>query len=73
MPVAAQGGPHATAQPEVIEHKGVNLVKAVMEAFAQAAQGKAQFPVTTDQIIHGVAVFEAIVQSAKTGKPVRVR
>jgi predicted dehydrogenase len=72
MPVAAQGGPHATAQPEVIENKGVNLVKAVMEAFAQAAQGKAAYPVTHDQIIHGVAVFEAIVQSAKTGRPVKV-
>ena len=71
MPVA-QGGPHATAQPEIIEHKGVNLVKAVMEAFATAARGKTAFPVTHDQIIHGVAVFEAIVQSAKTGRPVKV-
>jgi len=72
MPVAAQGGPHATAQPEVIEHKGVNLVKVVMEAFAAAVQGKTPYPVTYDQIIHGVGVFEAIVQSAKTGQAVRV-
>jgi len=71
MPVA-QGGPHATAQPEVIEHKGFNPVKAVMEAFAAAVQGKAPYPVTHDQIIHGVAVFEAIVKSAKTGQPVKV-
>ena len=72
MPVAA-GGPHATAQPQVIENKGVNLVKAVMEAFAAAVRGEAQYPVTYDQIIHGVAVFEAIVQSAKSGQPVKVR
>lgn len=72
MPVAAQGGPHATAQPEVIEHKGVNLVKAVMEAFAAAAQGKTPYPVTHDQIIHGVAVFEAVVKSAQKGQPVKV-
>ena len=72
MPVAAQGGPHATAQPEVIENKGFNLVKAVMEAFASAVRGETPFPVTHDQIIHGVAVFEAVVKSAKTGQPVRV-
>jgi predicted dehydrogenase len=71
-PVAAQGGPHATAQPEIIENKGFNQVKAVMEAFASAVQGTAPYPVTHDQIIHGVAVFEAIVQSAKTGRPVKV-
>jgi predicted dehydrogenase len=70
--VAAQGGPHAIAQPEVIENKGFNLVKAVMEAFASAVRGETPFPVTHDQIIHGVAVFEAVVKSAKTGLPVRV-
>ena len=40
--------------------------------FAATVQGKAPYPVTHDQIIHGVAVFEAIVQSAKTGRPVKV-
>jgi predicted dehydrogenase len=71
MPVAA-GGPHATAQPQVIEHKGGNLVMPVMEAFADAVEGRQPYPVTADQIIHGVAVFEAIVKSAKTGAPVKV-
>ncbi|MCC7486984.1 MAG: Gfo/Idh/MocA family oxidoreductase [Burkholderiales bacterium] len=71
MPVA-QGGPHATAKPEVIEHKGVNPVKNVMEAFAAAIEGGPPFPVTHDQIVHGVAVFEAIVKSARTGRPEKV-
>jgi len=62
----------AGAQPEVIETKGFNPVKAVMEAFAVAAQGGKPYPITHGEIIHGVAVFEAIVQSAKTGKPVKV-
>lgn len=73
LPVATQGGPHATAQPEVIDNKGFNLVKASVEAFAAAIEGKAPFPVTADQIVHGVAVFEAVVKSAKTGKPVKVK
>jgi predicted dehydrogenase len=73
MPVPDKGGPHAVAQPEVIDNKGFNPVKAGLEAFADACGGGAKFPVTYDQIIHGVAVFEAIVESAKTGKPVKVK
>lgn len=64
--------PHASGQPEIIENKGPNPVKWVMEAFAGAVQGEAAFPVTHDQIVHGVAVFEAAVKSAKTGQPVKV-
>lgn len=64
--------PHVPGKPEVIEHKGFNPVKAVMDAFAMAIQGEAAYPVTHDQIVHGVAVFEAVVKSAKTGQPVRV-
>jgi predicted dehydrogenase len=30
------------------------------------------FPIPDDQIIHDVAVFEAIAKSAKTGQPVKV-
>jgi predicted dehydrogenase len=71
MPVA-QGGAHATAPPQVIENKGFNPVKAVLEAFAVAVEGGAPFPVTHEQVIHGVAVFEAIVASAKSGRPVKV-
>jgi predicted dehydrogenase len=70
IPVSAN--PHASGQPEIIENKGPNPVKWVMEAFAGAVQGETPFPVTHDQIIHGVAVFEAAVKSAKTGQPVKV-
>lgn len=61
------------AQPEVIENTGFNPVKAVMEAFAAAIRKEAPFPVTPEQILHGVRVFEAIVKSAQTGKPVKVK
>jgi predicted dehydrogenase len=56
----------------VIENKGFNPVKAGLEAFAAAVQGEAAFPVTAEQIVHGVAVFEALVKSAQTGQPVKV-
>jgi len=63
---------HAPGQAEVIEHKGFNPVKASIEAFAAAVNGKAPFPITPEQIVHGVAVFEAVVKSAKTGQPAKV-
>ena len=72
MPVPQQGGPHASAQPEVIENKGFNPVKASLEAFAAAVRGTAPFPVTAEQIVHCVAVFEALVKSAKSRQPVKV-
>jgi len=73
IPAPDKPGHAPASQPEIIENKGFNPVQASVEAFAAAVGGKAQFPVTADQIVHGVAVFEAVVQSAKTGKPVKVK
>lgn len=72
FPVAQSGGAHAVAQPEVIENKGFNPVRAGLEAFADAVSGEAAFPITPEEIVHGVAVLEAIVKSAQTGQPVRL-
>jgi predicted dehydrogenase len=72
-PAPDKPGHPPPAQPESVDHKGVNPVQAALEAFAAAIRGDAPFPITADQIIHGVAVFEAIVKSAQTGKPVKVK
>ena len=48
-------------------------MKAALEAFASAVRGEAPYPIPEEQIIHGVAVFEAIVESANTGQPIKVR
>ncbi|MGZ8211929.1 MAG: Gfo/Idh/MocA family protein [Burkholderiales bacterium] len=72
FPVPEGGGAHAVAQPETIENKGFNPVKAGLEAFADAVRGESPFPITADQIVHGVAVFEALVKSAESGQPVQV-
>ena len=70
--IPVSDSPHVAGQPEVIEHKGFNPVKAVMEAFAAAIRNEAPYPVTHEQIVHGVAVFEAVVKSAQTGQPMKV-
>ena len=71
-PAPDKPGHPPPAQPEIIDHKGANPLKAGLEAFAAAIRGAAPFPISAEQIIHGVAVFEAIVKSAKTGNPVKV-
>jgi predicted dehydrogenase len=70
--IPVSDNPHVAGKPEIIENKGFNPVKAVMEAFADAIRGEAPYPVTHEQIVHGVAVFEAVVKSAQTGQPVKV-
>ena len=71
-PAPDKPGHPPPVQPEIIDHKGANPLKAGVEAFAAAIRGDAPFPISAKQIVHGVAVFEAIVKSAKTGQPVKV-
>ena len=47
-------------------------VAAALEAFARDCEGSAPFPISPDEILHGVAVLEAIVESAATGNRVAV-
>lgn len=52
-------GPAETWQAERCD-----LSRAVLEAFAAAAEGDEPFLIPTDQMIHGAAVTEAIIESA---------
>jgi predicted dehydrogenase len=42
----------------------VDIERAELEAFAAAIAGRAAYPITADEAVHGVDVFEAIVASA---------
>ena len=46
-----------------------DVSRTALELFARAAEGGAPYPITTREIVHGVAVTEAIVRSAETGLP----
>jgi len=72
VPEAMPAGRHRAAPPETIEYKGFNALAAELEGFAAAINGTRPYPITADEIVHGVAAFEAIVRSAATGQPVRV-
>ncbi len=50
----------------------MDISRAALEAFAKAAEGGPAYPIPYDQMIHGVAVTEAIVRAAASEKVERV-
>lgn len=50
---------------EITEVKDVDMCKNELEAFADAVNGHADYPVTAQQGIHGAEVFEAVIKSAE--------
>src|SRR5258707_218993 len=71
-PDAMPAGRHRQPAPEIIENRGFNGILAELEAFAAAIGGGAPYPIPPDEVLHGVAAFEAIIRSAATRHPVKV-
>ncbi len=57
---------------ETWEAARLDVTRASLESFACAVQGGPAYPITTDEMIHGVAVTEAIVRSSSSGKVEKV-
>ena len=57
---------------ESYPYPGVKTLADELEAFAGAIEGGAPFPVTPEQIQHGTAALEAIIESSESGKRVSV-
>ena len=55
-------------EAKVWQAESLDISRAALETFAKAAAGGPAFPIPYDQMIHGVAVTEAIVRSANSGK-----
>jgi len=60
-------------QPERITLQAADKEKAELEAFADAVAEKKNFVVPAEEAVNGVAVLEAVVASAKKGKPVKIQ
>ena len=52
--------------------ESANMCKNELEAFADAIDGVAPYPVTADEGIHGAAVFEAVINSAEKETLVKI-
>jgi len=72
VPQTPSTGRHAAPEPEIIDYKGFNALSAELKGFAAAINGERSFPIAAEEVLHGVAVFEAIVRSAALHRPVRV-
>ena len=53
---------------ETWEAERLDVSRAALDAFAQAARGGPIYPIPAGEMIHGVAVTEAIVRSASAGR-----
>jgi predicted dehydrogenase len=58
----------ARGEAEVWEAERFDVTRAALEAFAAAATGGPEFPITPWEVVHGAAVTEAIVRSAASGQ-----
>jgi predicted dehydrogenase len=57
-----------TAPPdEILEFSGFDMLHAQMTAFARTIRDGNSYPVPIADVLHGMAVFEAIIESAKRG------
>jgi predicted dehydrogenase len=55
------------AQPQTIRLPPADSLRAELEAFADAVEGRAPFPISTVQMLDTVAAFEATIQSIASG------
>jgi predicted dehydrogenase len=57
---------------EIIETPGFDMLRAELSAFGHTIRARSAYPVPVADVLHGVAVFDAIVASAKHGDVVAV-
>jgi len=70
---AAPAGAVPAPPDEILQFPGFDLLHAEMIAFARAIRDGAPYPVPLADVLHGMAVFDAVVESAKRGEIVAVR
>jgi predicted dehydrogenase len=59
-------------EPEVIEVAGFNYVGKALTEFARCIREREPYPISAEDVLHGVAVLEAAIQSTQTHQPVQV-
>jgi predicted dehydrogenase len=65
-------GPVTAPPAERLDFAGFDMLNAELTAFAQAIVDQTPYPVPLADVLHGMAVFDAVVRSAETKAPVRV-
>ena len=68
----APTGPVTAPPDQTAEYPTFDMLRAEMEAFAHSIESRTPYPVPIADVLHGMAVFDAIVESARTGRIVSV-
>jgi len=58
---------------EISEHPGFDMLNAELTEFARAIHERRPYPVPLDEILHGMSVFDAIVEAARSNEIVPVQ
>ena len=67
------GAGHPDTPPdEISEHPRFDMLNAELTAFARAIVDGEPYPVPLDDVLHGMSVFDAIVQAARSNQIVKV-
>jgi predicted dehydrogenase len=74
VPISQQAptGPVLAPPDQIVDHSGFNMLNAELIEFALCIRDKRAYPVGIDGVLHGMAVFDAAVESAKTGRIVEI-
>jgi predicted dehydrogenase len=70
---ALDGDHRRVGVPQVTETADFNMLTAELEVFAASIAERRPFPTPLTDILHGVAVFEAVLHSAASGQAQKVR
>jgi predicted dehydrogenase len=52
---------------EIVEHPGFDVLNAELTEFAKCVRQRTPYPVSVDDVLHGMAVLDAIVRSTSSG------
>jgi predicted dehydrogenase len=63
----APTGPITAPPDEVVDSPAFDMLNAELNEFARCIADKRPYPVPVDQVLHGMAVFDAVVRSARSG------
>jgi predicted dehydrogenase len=66
-------GPIVAPPGEISEHPGFDMLNAELTAFARAIRERMPYPVPLDEVLHGMDVFDAIVEAARSNEIVTIR
>ncbi len=71
-PSEPPSGPLVPPPAERLQFPGFDMVQAELRAFGQAIRDGHAFPVSDEDVLHGMAVLDAVMESSRTGGAVRV-